>query len=62
MSKAKQRSRKKKGKPTQKKKVWIVPYLNMVRDCRFGDGMCIFDRGVMEAAPFSRTKEENDNG
>ena len=56
--KAKQRARQQKGKPTQKKDLWLVDLADAVTEHLFAAPGCAFDRHRMVARLPERRKEE----
>ena len=47
--KARQKARKQKGRPTQKKTSQLVPFQEAVKECRIAGGGCAFSPKLIEA-------------
>ena len=61
MSKARQKARKQKGRPTQKKNpVWLISYSDMVKDCLRSVPTRSFDNGLIGIKLDDRDEQKND--
>ena len=58
--KAKQKARKQKGKPTQKKQLWTIDYSKAVAEQLQAAPGCAFDRHLMRVTPQRQTKKDEE--